>query len=154
MNFNTPNFDALDPRVCVNGKVRKLARLVAAIYDSMLRPHGLQGSQLSILFVVGKLQPISQKAICERMFIEQSTMSRDVKRLIDKGYIALERHASDARAANLSLPEAGRRFVEQMVPVWQQTHDKVMAVLGTFQVQQLDGLIAALSANLEALRSQ
>jgi DNA-binding MarR family transcriptional regulator len=152
MQSKTPNLDALDPRVCVNGKVRKLARLVAAIYDSMLRPHGLQGSQLSILFIIGKLQPISQKSLCERMIMEQSTMSREVNRLIDKGWIEIERAAGDARIGQLRLTDEGCRLVEQMVPVWQQTHDKVMAVLGTFSVQQLDGAVAALSSNLDALK--
>jgi DNA-binding MarR family transcriptional regulator len=148
-----PAFDAVDPRVCVNGKVRKLGRLVAAIYDAMLRPHGLQGSQLSILFVVGKLQPIGQKALCDRMFLEQSTMSRDVNRLIAKGLIE-SRRGADARSTELQLTPEGRRFVESMVPVWQQTHDKVMAVLGAFQTQQLDTMIAALSSNLDTLKQR
>jgi DNA-binding MarR family transcriptional regulator len=150
-SLSTPAFDAVDPRMCVNGKVRKLSRLVASVYDAMLRPHGLQGSQLSILFVIGKLQPVNQKAICERMFMDQSTMSRDVGKLIEKGLVEAVR-ATDARSTELRLTAEGLRFVERMVPVWQQTHEKVMAVLGSFHVQQLDGIIAALSANLADLK--
>ena len=80
--IETPEFDSISPKACVNGKVRRLSRIVASVYDNMLRPHGLQGSQLTILFVIGKRVSIPQKAICDALYFDQSTMSRDIAKLV------------------------------------------------------------------------
>ena len=67
-SIETDAFDKMNPQVCVNGKVRKLSRITASIYDAMLRPHGLQGSQLSVLFMIGKKGKIHQKALGESIY--------------------------------------------------------------------------------------
>eukprot|EP01035_Chromulina_nebulosa_P001590 gene1590-2129_t len=73
----TPNFDKVNPAECINAKLRKLQRKVAALYEARLRPFGLEGSMLAILFLVGKLPGINQKTVADKLVLDPSTMSRD-----------------------------------------------------------------------------
>ena len=88
MNFekksSSPNFDRIDLRTCLNAKLRKLHRIINAAYMSNLKPFGLRGSMLSILFIIGKRPGVNQKVIADMLILDQSTMSRDLKKLVEK----------------------------------------------------------------------
>ena len=105
----TPNFDAVDPRQCLNAKLRTLHRLINSAYQSEINPYGLRGSMLSILFIVRKNQGINQKAIAELFVLVQSTMSRDQANLVKRDLIQKEKSPSDPRIRELMMPNDGYR---------------------------------------------
>lgn len=137
------NFDQIDPRVCVNGKLRKLHRILNQAYQRQIKPFGLRGSMLSILFIIGKRKGVNQKTIAETLILDQSTMSRDLKRLMGEGWVQASL-GEDARNKQLELTDAGYALLEEIVPVWQKLQSKVEQILGDFNISQIDGLIAAL----------
>lgn len=143
-------FDQIDPRVCINAKLRKMHRLLNGAYQKKINTFGLRGSMLSILFIIGKRKGINQKAIAEALILDQSTMSRDLKRLIEKGWVQAFQ-GEDARNKQLELTQAGFDLLEEVVPVWQALQEKVSQILGDFNVQQIDGLIMAIQSNKERL---
>ncbi|MTI39425.1 MarR family winged helix-turn-helix transcriptional regulator [Fulvivirga lutimaris] len=140
--MKTPNFDRIDPTLCINAKIRKLHKLTDKIYQARIRPFGLKGSMLSILFIVGKNEGINQKNIADLLVLDQSTISRDLKRLIDKGWIQFA-VADDPRMKLLSLTADGRALLENVAPVWEATHKEMEALLGAFSIQQLNNITAA-----------
>ena len=83
----SPNFDKIDPRQCINAKLRKLHRLINAAYQEKIKPFELRGSMLSILFIIGKIPKINQKQIADQLVLDASTMSRDIGYLIKKGWV-------------------------------------------------------------------
>lgn len=146
--MKTPNFDRINPTLCINAKIRKLHKLTDNIYQARIRPFGLKGSMLSILFIVGKNDGINQKNIADLLVLDQSTISRDLKRLIDKGWIQFE-IADDPRKKLLSLTTDGKALLEQVAPVWENTHKEMEALLGAFSIQQLNSITTAVrEANL------
>lgn len=55
------------------------------------KPFGLKGSMVSILFIIGKRKGISQKELSDALILDQSTMSRDLKKLVAKGWVVVNK---------------------------------------------------------------
>ena len=148
----TPNFDRINPQTCINAKLRRLHRLINSAYQRKIKPFGLQGSMLSILFIVGKKPGISQKLLAAMLVLDPSTMSRDLRKLTTQGLLHNQR-GEDARQSELSLTPQGYELLEEVSPVWEALHTKVEAILGQFNVHQIDVLTEAIRANLDDLKN-
>lgn len=146
---STPNFDEIDPRTCINGKLRKLHRMLNATYQQMMRPYGLRGSMLSILFLIGKRPGIHQRAVAERLVLDESTMSRDLKKLQERGLLLAEKSAKDSRQKEVQLTAAGYELVEDITPKWTILHHRMESALGTFSLQQIDQISHILREELK-----
>ena len=145
--METPNFDRINPIECVNGKVKRLHRTVDALYQSVLKPFGLKGSMLSMLFVIGKRNGINQKQVAVQLVLDQSTVSRNLKQFEQKGWLEVKK-GDDPRSSTLHLTEEGYALLEEVVPLWEEVHNKVTKQLGEFNIQQLDLTLAALKGGL------
>lgn len=150
--ISTPNFDRINPSSCINAKLRRLHRLINSAYQAKINPFGLRGSMLSILFIIGKNEGISQKMIADILVLDASTMSRDIKKLIDKGWV-LRTQGTDARQAELSLSQTGFELLEEVSPVWESLHQTVEGILGSFNIQQIDAITSAIQSSLPQLRA-
>ncbi len=148
----TPNFDRVNPAECINAKLRKLQRKVAALYEAKLRPFNLEGSMLAILFLVGKMPGINQKTVAEKLVIDPSTMSRDAKKLVKRGLIQVEK-GGDPRNSELMLTAQGYGLIEEVSPIWEAMHLKVSELFGRFSIQQLDSMAEAINQNIVALQA-
>lgn len=149
--FTTPHFDRIRPQYCINAKLRRLHRMLNAAYESKFRPYGLQGSMVSILFIIGKRRGINQKAIADMLVLDQSTMSRDLKKLVDKGWVQVAK-GQDPRHSELSLTQEGYELVETIAPVWEKLHTTVEGILGKYNIQQLDLITEAIRSNLDDIK--
>lgn len=147
----SPRFDQIDPRACVNGKLRKLHRLINSAYMKNLKPFGLRGSMLSILFIIGKRPGINQKTIADILILDQSTMSRDLKKLIDNQWIS-KKNGKDSRHKSLELTDEGIQLLENVTPVWERMHHTVEEILGKHNLQQIDLITMAIQENLNEIR--
>lgn len=146
----TPNFDRINPRDCINAKLRRLHRQLNRAYEQKLRPFGLQGSMLSILFWVGKSGGVNQKNLAKNLVLDPSTMSRDLKKLIEKGCMVAEK-GEDPRNTIVKLTKEGYQLLEEVCPIWEALHNKVSNLLGTFNVQQIDAISMAITQNFDTL---
>ncbi|MGK0364685.1 MAG: DNA-binding MarR family transcriptional regulator [Saprospiraceae bacterium] len=149
---SSPNFDRIDPRTCLNAKLRKLHRIINAAYMSNLKPFGLRGSMLSILFIIGKRPGVNQKAIADILILDQSTMSRDLKKLVEKGWIDFFKGGKDARYKQLQLTNAGVELLEKVTPVWERMHHSVEEILGKHNIQQIDVITIAISKHVDEIK--
>lgn len=149
--IETPHFDRIQPWECVNAKVRKLHKLLDSIYQSRLHQFKLKGSMLSILFTIGKHQGITQKQLSDRLFLDQSTISRDIGRLIKKGWITTV-PGSDLRSSLLTITDSGLELLEKISPIWEKTHQQVLSLIGTHQLQYIDHITTAVKENLDQLK--
>lgn len=149
---DTPNFDRINPATCVNAKLRGLHRMLNAIYMEKFKPWGIQGSMMSILFIIGKKNSINQKTLADMLVLDPSTMSRDIKKLVTKGWVKAEK-GEDPRNSELYLTPTGYTVIEEIAPVWEAMHHKVHALLGNFSVQQIDTITEAIRRETVNLRA-
>ena len=150
--IKTPNFDRINPQTCINGKLRRLHRLINSAYQSKINQFGLRGSMLTILFIIGKKRGINQKTLADLLVLDQSTMSRDLKKLVRDGLVVISK-GQDPRHSDLQLSTQGYQLLEEIVPVWEQFHYTVEALVGEELIQQLDKLTARIQANLEEIKA-
>jgi DNA-binding MarR family transcriptional regulator len=136
----------------VNGKIRKLHRLINQAYMLKFKPFGLRGSMVSMLFIIGKIKGTSQKHLADTLVLDQSTVSRDVKALEKKGWILLKK-GSDPRQSSIELTESGCLLLEEVAPLWHELHMKLEEILGSFNIQHIDTITEAIKSNLIELKS-
>jgi DNA-binding MarR family transcriptional regulator len=127
---------------CVAMRLKKLHRVVAALYDDALRPHGLRGGQLGLLVAVSCMGEARPTDLCRALRMDKSTLSRDADVLRRRGW--LETADGPGRSRPLRLTPAGRAVLERAAPAWRSAQDRAVQLLGPDGVQALHRMNAAL----------
>jgi DNA-binding MarR family transcriptional regulator len=104
---------------------------------------GSQGfTALGVVHVHG---PIRVSDVAQHLAVDLSVASRQVRALIDAGYVDREPDPDDARATLVSTTDAGRRVLEE-------SHRRMVHAFGRVLDGWSDEDIAALTRSLERLR--
>ncbi len=130
---------------CIAVRVRLLTRAVTKIYNQALRPHGLTVSQMNILVAASYLGQVKQGDICRALHLEKSTLSRDLARMRERGWVT-EAPGDDGRSSLLRVTAQGGKLLQKAMPAWQQAQQEATALLGERD-------IAALGRAVKTLRS-
>ena len=94
-------------KACFALHARMTARLLSRVYDGALRPTGLKLPQFGILGAIGHGTPVSETALAERLGLERTTLVRNLKTLVDRGWV--EPVPGDGRGLGHRLtPPAGQ----------------------------------------------
>jgi DNA-binding MarR family transcriptional regulator len=132
--------DAVKPRGCTNLKLRQLMRRVAQHYDAELARAGLKTTQYSLLSYVVKLGPIRPGDLAREMRMGPSTLTRNLRPLIDAGWIELGAGA-DARSRLVTATEAGREKRREAQRRWRVAQEAINDLLGERRVVALHALV-------------
>ena len=143
-----PAIPGVKPQGCTNLKLRQLMRRVAQRYDAEVGKAGLKGTQYSLLSAVVKLGPIRPVDLAALMNVDASTLSRNLKPLIDAGWITLDAGA-DGRSRLARTTDAGRDKRAEAQRRWRVAQEGVNAVLGPERVIALHALIDEAMACLD-----
>jgi len=122
---------------CVAVRLRMLNRLITNIYDNALRPLDLKVSQMNILVAAAKMGTARPLEVCAYLHLDVSTLSRNVERMKDRGWLAVVPQA-DGRAQPFQLTTSGRKLLEKAVPAWSDAQQQVTRILGDGFVHQLN----------------
>ena len=114
---------------CLAVRVRTLNRVVSALYDDALRPHGLRVGQLNLLVAVARVGTARPGDLCRILQMDKSTLSRDVEVMRRNGWLDID-DAGDKRARPLRLSAQGQDLLEAVVPAWRQAQEKAEALIG------------------------
>src|SRR5690242_21737079 len=66
---------------CACSQLRRTTRKVSSLYDDMLSSAGLTNSQYSLLVNVGREGAVSRTALAERLGMDRTTLTRNLKPL-------------------------------------------------------------------------
>lgn len=138
------------PQGCTNLKLRQLARRVTQHYDLELAKAGLKTTQYSLLSHVHKLGPVRPGDLAQAMTLDASTLTRNLKPLLDAGWVALEAGA-DARSRSVTLTETGRVKRAEGQRHWRAAQEGIHALLGLQRVAALHVLLDESLATLSSL---
>ena len=114
---------------CIAVRVRLLNRTITAIYDDALRPLGLTAGQLNVLVIIARRGPISPSEIAGRLNMAKSTVSRNLARIRDNGWITVTAGESGHKQ-RLTLNGRGKALLERALPAWEEAQTQTKAVLG------------------------
>jgi len=136
------------PQGCTHFKLRQLLRSVSRLYDGQIALAGLKGSQFSLLSHVLMLGPIAPSALAARMGMDASTLTRNLRPLIDKGWV-LQGPGADARGRLVEITPAGSAKHSEARHYWMRAQLSLNQLLGDAQVAELHQMIAHAQSRLQ-----
>lgn len=142
--MSTPTTETI-ARECIAARLRMINRAVSKLYDRALRPYGVRISQLNILVAVSQLGQARQQDVCKILFMERSTVSRDVERMQANGWLDVT-VGTDARTSILKVTASGKMLLEKVIPAWNTAQQQATLLFGKDQVAGLDRIVSALRA--------
>ncbi|MCJ0762317.1 MarR family winged helix-turn-helix transcriptional regulator [Variovorax terrae] len=128
------------PQGCTNFKLRQLMRRVAQHYDAEVGKTGLKTTQYSLLSTVLHLGPLRPGELAQAMGMEASTLTRNLRPLVEAGWVALAAGA-DGRSRTVSITEAGREKRQEAQRRWKVAQQGLNQRLGLARVLALHALI-------------
>jgi DNA-binding MarR family transcriptional regulator len=137
---------ALIAEECIAVRLRLLTRAVTRIYNQALRHHGLTVSQMNILVAAFYLGQAKQQDICQALHLEKSTLSRDLARMRERGWIT-ETPGDDGRSSLLRVTAQGGKLLQKAIPAWQQAQQEATALLGEREITALGRAVRALRSS-------
>jgi DNA-binding MarR family transcriptional regulator len=142
-----PSFDTTllvrDSCLCLH--VQRAARSLARRYDEALRPVGLTSGQFSLLMSLNRPEPPDMAQVAALLAMDRTTLTANLKPLERRGFIRVTTSAQDKRRRLVALTHAGRATLAAAVPIWQRTHQRLEALLGTSNPDRLRADLRALS---------
>ena len=121
---------------CIADKMRLLNRVITSLYDDALRTVGITTSQMNIMVVVAKYGQGSPTEVGDWLQMEKSTLSRNVDRLKNQGWIEAIR-GDQGRAIQLALTSKGETVLEKGLPLWRQAQRKARSLLGERGIKEV-----------------
>jgi DNA-binding MarR family transcriptional regulator len=132
---------------CLAARLRLLNRLVTSVYEEALRPHGLRISQMNILVVIAVAGPLRGVDAARRLFLDVSTLSRDLTRLLQRGWV--QARPGRGRARLLEITPAGRQLLAAILEDWRAAQRKARELLSPAVADTVVGAVDALWAQLD-----
>jgi DNA-binding MarR family transcriptional regulator len=144
-----PTTPTIKPQGCTNLQLRQLTRRVSQRYDVEMARIGLKNTQYSLLSYVVKLGPIRPADLAQAMEMEPSTLTRNLKPLMDAGWVEMAAGV-DGRSRLIDATPAGRDKRAQAQRHWKAAQVQLNERLGVERVLALHALIQESLALLAA----
>ncbi len=129
MIMKTADKDTLEinPQMCPLMRLLVISRKFVKVYKKHFNKLNVTQSQVSILLMVAKSREIAQSAIGKHLELERSTVSRDLARLIDKGYL---HKTANGVSPNISLTKEGINVAKLVAREWAKGYKDSCDLLG------------------------
>jgi DNA-binding MarR family transcriptional regulator len=125
---------------CLSTRIRQLNRIITRVYDDAMRPLGITASQFTLLTQLAQQDGITAVEIGHSLDIEKSTLSRNLKRLLQDGLLTMDPPAG-RRGRGLHLTPKGEMVIQHGFPVWREAQTRTIRILGPESRSILDGLL-------------
>jgi len=130
---------------CLCLHVQRAARVLARRFDEALRPVGLTNGQFSLLMSLNRPEPPGIASVATLLAMDRTTLTAALKPLERRGLVKVAKDPSDRRGRRLSLTPEGKALLASAVPVWEQTHRDVDALLKDVDPDLLRSSLRSLS---------
>ncbi len=132
---------------CLN--LRGAARAVTQMYDEVLRPSGLKATQFSVLAAVATIGPASMTVIAKALVMDRTTLTRNLKPLIDRGLVKAGKGADDRRQRRIVVTHEGKAVLTKALPLWKKAHQRIVTGIGFARWQ---GMVRLLDETIRLTR--
>lgn len=109
------------------------------MYNKKIAEAGLSGSQFSILSYICHYEPINISRLSELLFLERTTVVRNLKLLEKEDYIKYQK--GHGRERLISLTDRGREKYHEAYILWNQAQEELEAKLGAEGMEMFQKLI-------------
>ncbi|WP_160722299.1 MarR family winged helix-turn-helix transcriptional regulator [Bacillus sp. USDA818B3_A] len=95
--------------------LHQLSRHLTNTLNEALKPLGLYSAQWSVIYVLKNKGSLTQKELCDYLFVEAPPMTRTIQRLVKQGYVT-QIPGKDKREKYVQLTN----IALQEYPAWEQ----------------------------------
>jgi DNA-binding MarR family transcriptional regulator len=134
------------PSACTCFRLRRAARQVSQVYDRELAAVDLSLNEYSILRRA-EPQPRTHGELAATAGMDRSTLTRNLKPLIDAGWLK-ETRGEDARQRVIAITAAGRKRIAKAMPHWQSAQQRLEKQYGKQATLRLNTDLDALDQAL------
>lgn len=135
-------------RICAVYNLRRTTRLVSQAYDRALKPLGLKITQFSLLVAAHTLDDLVLSKLAKSVGMDRTTLSRNLRLLEKKGMVRIEK-GEDQRELRVALTDQGHGILEQAIPLWEKTQERVKNGMGA---ARYEGILSDLRALAKVIR--
>ena len=125
---------------CTCFRLRRASRRVTQYYDRFLEPSGLKVTQYSLLGNIRTHEQISITELAEALGMDRTTLTRNLKPLLDQGLVTVSEGA-DRRTRAIEVTPEGDAAFKRAVPRWKEAQAKLIETVGRDRVTELHRLI-------------
>ncbi len=119
----------LESGACTCFNLRKAARAVTQLYDGALAPVGLRATQFTILAIVAEKGPIGLTALADRMVMDRTTLTRNLRPLQRRGLVTVA-PGEDRRERRITLTATGEDLLAAARSHWLRAQEYMADGLG------------------------
>lgn len=102
----------LDKQLCF--PLYAASRKITGAYTPYLKPFGITYTQYITFLVLWEQDNIPVHDICERLHLDNGTLTPLLKKMEEQGYVTRRRDGSDERRVLVCLTDAGRAMKEKV----------------------------------------
>jgi DNA-binding MarR family transcriptional regulator len=132
---------------CAGWNSRLAARRITKFLDEHMAGGGLSLAQFGLMAQVAAATDDTLGALAERMGLDQSTLSRNLRGLEMAGLVEIASAGEDLRRRAVWLTEEGARCLEAAIPIWRRAHAKLAELLPPALARRLAEEAEALTRN-------
>jgi len=126
---------------CTCLRLRKAARRITQVYDGYVAPLGLTITQFGLLAHLRVLDGIGVGALAEKLVMDPTTLTRNLRPLRRRGFVVLAPDPDDRRSRSLHLTEQGREALRAARPAWARAQRHVEEILGNADAAVLNSAL-------------
>ncbi|MFC3195523.1 MarR family winged helix-turn-helix transcriptional regulator [Marinicella sediminis] len=116
----------------------KISNGIAEHYQDQF---GINISEWRVLVILYKNPDVTAKRIAQLTQMDKVRISRTLKTLVQKGYVAQRPHPLDARAKNYELNDRGQYLMRAVIPDALRYEEELLSQLTSDERDQLSHLI-------------
>jgi DNA-binding MarR family transcriptional regulator len=131
---------------CNNGAIRQAARMLGQLYDDVMAPSGLRGTQYTLLYTIHLMHEPTLGEMAQAMVMDLSALGRSLKPLEREGLVALVPDAKDGRAKRAVLTKAGSKKLKGATELWRNAQDRFEKAYGIKRAEELRAVLNSLSS--------
>jgi DNA-binding MarR family transcriptional regulator len=107
------------------------------MYDEALSAAGVSASQFELLANIRGRQPVDQRTLVRAIDSDQTTLSRNLAVLLERGWVDISADAKDGRKSLYRLTKTGTTTLSQAFACWEEVQTKLQQRIGGSQWKEL-----------------
>jgi DNA-binding MarR family transcriptional regulator len=122
--------------------------------NALLKPHGLKHTEWRILALTDEFSAVSLTQIVDMVVIERTTIGKLIDRMVERGWLAKEKSAADARAMQVTLTPRGQHILRTTAPAMHSLMQSYAKVFSGHDFKKLMKLLFQYGQQVQSLSSQ
>ncbi|TDT72322.1 MarR family transcriptional regulator [Hypnocyclicus thermotrophus] len=133
-------------------EISHLSRDIDLYLSKKLEKYKIGSGQFKILINIKKNEGICQDKLAEKLGIDKTTITKAIKKLIEKKYVKREKNKIDKRYYKLYIGEEGEKIYPEIKNIFNEINIKLMLNFSEKEKEIFFDFIKKINKNLERIK--